>query len=66
MAQADAGQVPLLTPATSASPPSPSCRAIPDHYLYVARELSAMVLAAIARTEQGVDRVRTLRARAAA
>ena len=45
-----------------ASSRSRSSRDIPDHYLYVAREVSAHGAGGIARTEQGVDEYEPLRA----
>ena len=63
LAQAASGQVPLLMPGATrtASAPSPSSRAIPARYLYVARGVSPKVIEHLRRTAQNVDEYNQLR-----
>lgn len=62
MAHAGAGQVPLLLPANSNRVVAiKKLDNYPGQYLYVAREVSGAVLAAMARTEQGVSQYEALR-----
>jgi two-component system nitrogen regulation sensor histidine kinase NtrY len=62
MEHADAGQVPLLLPANSNRVVAvKKLDRYPGQFLYVAREVSAAVLAAMARTEQGVSQYEALR-----
>jgi two-component system nitrogen regulation sensor histidine kinase NtrY len=62
MAHADSGQVPLLLPANSNRVVAvKKLERFPGQYLYVAREVSGTVLAAMARTEQGVSQYEALR-----
>ena len=62
MAHADGEQVPLLLPANSNRVVAvKKLERFPGQYLYVAREVSATVLAAMARTEQGVSQYEALR-----
>ncbi|MBX9925861.1 MAG: PAS domain-containing sensor histidine kinase [Hyphomicrobiaceae bacterium] len=61
--RAEAGEVPLLdSSATSRVYAVAKLAAIPQHYLYVARELSAPVVAQIRRTQQNTDEFQRLRA----
>ncbi len=62
MGHADSGQVPLLLPANSNRVVAvKKLDRYPGQYLYVAREVSGTVLAAMARTEQGVSQYDALR-----
>lgn len=62
MTHADSGQVPLLLPANSNRVVAiKKLDKFPGQYLYVAREVSTTVLAAMARTEQGVSQYEALR-----
>ena len=59
---AEAGQVPLLTPAgTFQVAAIAKLQKYPDRYLYVARELSPKVMGHLQRTEQSVDEFNRLR-----
>lgn len=62
MTEAKADQVPLLLPANANRVVAvKKLEKFPGQYLYVAREVSATVLAAMARTEQGVSQYQALR-----
>lgn len=62
MALAEAGQVPLLLAANSNRVSAvKKLERYPGQYLYVSREVSGLVLAAMARTEQGVNEYEQLR-----
>lgn len=62
MHHAEAGQVPLLLPANANRVVAvKKLERYPGQYLYVAREVSSTVLAAMARTEQGVSQYEALR-----
>ncbi len=61
--RAEAGEVPLLdSSATSRVYAVAKLAAFPQHYLYVARELSAPVVAQIRRSQQNTDEFQRLRA----